>query len=124
MRRKIRGEPKQMFLKLTSPITDEKVRINIKKIVSYVARLDRSQDKYGTSVVGSYITTSNDTQIMVRETPEEIDRLLATSYVTIKEAHENRTTEIPQHSTNSQLDDSEQLQSGSCGSSCEHCSCL
>lgn len=113
-----------MFLKLTSPITDEKVRINIKKIVSYVARLDRSQDKYGTSVVGSYITTSNDTQIMVRETPEEIDRLLATSYVTIKEAHENRTTEIPQHSTNSQLDDSEQLQSGSCGSSCEHCSCL
>lgn len=104
-----------MFLKLTSPITDEKVRININKIISYVARLDRSQDKGVNSIVGSYITASGEGFcIMVREKPEEIDRLLATSYIMIKEAHENRTTEIPQHPTNSAVNDSEQSESGSC----------
>jgi hypothetical protein len=102
-----------MFLKLTSPSTDEKIRININKIVTYVARLDRSQDKGVDSIVGSYITASGDIRIMVRETPEEIDRLLASSYVTIKEAYENRTSEVPQYPTNSEINDSEQLQSGS-----------
>lgn len=112
-----------MFLKLTSSSTDEKLRININKIVTYVARLDRSPDKGVNSIVGSYITTS-DSHLMVREKPEEIDRLLSSLYVTIKEAYENRTTKVSQHPSDSQFDDSEQLQSGSCGSSCEHCSCL
>lgn len=102
-----------MFLKLTHSATDEKIRININKIVTYVARLDRSQDKGVNSIVGSYITTSEDMQIIVREKPEEIDRLLASSYVTVKEAYENRTSEVPQHPTNSEVNDSEQLQSGS-----------
>ena len=102
-----------MFLKLTHSDTDEKIRININKIVTYVARLDRSQDKGVNSIVGSYITTIEDMHIMVRETPEEIDRLLSSSYVTIKEAYENRTSEVPQHPTNSEVNDSEQLQSGS-----------
>jgi hypothetical protein len=102
-----------MFLKLTHSATDEKIRININKIVTYVARLDRSQDKGVNSIVGSYITTIEDMHIMVREKPEEIDRLLSSSYVTIKEAYENRTSEIPQHPTNSEVNDSEQLQSGS-----------
>jgi hypothetical protein len=102
-----------MFLKLTHSATDEKIRININKIVTYVARLDRSQDKGVNSIVGSYITTSEDMHIMVREKPEEIDRLLASSYVTVKEAYENRTSEVPQHPTNSEVNDSEQLQSGS-----------
>lgn len=102
-----------MFLKLTHSATDEKIRININKIVTYVARLDRSQDKGVNSIVGSYITTSEDMQIIVREKPEEIDRLLASSYVTVKEAYENRTSEVPQHPINSEVNDSEQLQSGS-----------
>lgn len=113
-----------MFLKLTHASTDEKLRININKIVTYVARLDRSQDKGVNSIVGSYITTTEDMHIMVREKPEEIDRLLASSYVTIKEAYENRTSEVPQYSINSEINDSEQSESGSCGLSCEHCSCL
>lgn len=102
-----------MFLKLTSANTDEQVRININKIVTYVARLDRSQDKGVNSIVGSYITTIEDMHIMVREKPEEIDRLLSSSYVTVKEAYENRTSEVPQYPTNSEVNDSEQLQSGS-----------
>lgn len=102
-----------MFLKLTHSATDEKIRININKIVTYVARLDRSQDKGVNSIVGSYITTIEDMHIMVREKPEEIDRLLSSSYVTVKEAYENRTSEVPQHPTNSEVNDSEQLQSGS-----------
>jgi hypothetical protein len=102
-----------MFLKLTHSATDEKIRININKIVSYVARLDRSQDKGVNSIVGSYITTIEDMHIMVREKPEEIDRLLSSSYVTVKEAYENRTSEVPQYPTNSEVNDSEQLQSGS-----------
>ena len=102
-----------MFLKLTHSATDEKIRININKIVTYVARLDRSQDKGVNSIVGSYITTIEDMHIMVREKPEEIDRLLSSSYVTIKEAYENRTSEVPQYPTNSEVNDSEQLQSGS-----------
>lgn len=103
-----------MFLKLTHSATDEKIRININKIVTYVARLDRSQDKGVNSIVGSYIIADGEGFcIMVRETPEEIDRLLASSYVTIKEAYENRTSEVPQHPTNSEVNDSEQLQSGS-----------
>ena len=101
-----------MFLKLTSSSTDVKIRINIDKIVTYVARLDRSQDKGVNSIVGSYITTTEHTH-MVREKPEEIDRLLSSSYVTIKEAYENRTSEVPQYPTNSEVNDSEQLQSGS-----------
>ena len=112
-----------MFLKLTSSSTDEKIRINIDKIVTYVARLDRSQDKGVNSIVGSYITTTEHTH-MVREKPEEIDRLLSSSYVTIKEAYENRTSEVPQYPTNSEVNDSEQLQSGSRWSSCKYCSCL
>ena len=102
-----------MFLKLTSANTDEQVRININKIVTYVARLDRSQDKGVNSIVGSYITTIEDMHIMVREKPEEIDRLLSSSYVTVKEAYENRTSEVPQYPTNSEVNDSEQFQSGS-----------
>lgn len=102
-----------MFLKLTHSATDEKIRININKIVTYVARLDRSQDKGVNSIVGSYITTIEDMHIMVREKPEEIDRLLSSSYVTVKEAYENRTSEVPQYPTNSEVNDSEQLQSGS-----------
>jgi hypothetical protein len=102
-----------MFLKLTSSYTDEKIRININQIVEYVAKIDRSQDKDAYSIVGSCITSNNDIRIIVRETPEEIDRLLASSYVTIKEAYENRTSEVPQYPTNSEINDSEQLQSGS-----------
>lgn len=113
-----------MFLKLTSSVTDEKVRININKIISYVARLDRSQDKGVNSIVGSYIITTEHMQIMVKEKPEEIDGLLASSYVTVKEGYEDRISKVPQHPINSNVDDSEQLQSGACGASCEHCSCL
>ena len=102
-----------MFLKLTVSFTHEKIRININKIVTYVPKLDRSQDKGVNSIVGSYITTSEDMQIIVREKPEEIDRLLSSSYVTVKEAYENRTSEVPQYPTNSEVNDSEQFQSGS-----------
>lgn len=102
-----------MFLKLTVSFTHEKIRINSNKILTYEASLDRSPDKDGHVIIGSYITTSCGTHIIVREKPEEIDRLLSSSYVTIKEAYENRTSEVPQHPTNSEVNDSEQLQSGS-----------
>jgi hypothetical protein len=98
------------FLKLTSSSTDEKIRININKIITYVARLDRSQDKGVNSIVGSYITTIEHT-LMVREKPEEIDRLLRDAYITIKESYENRIGEIPQHPINSSIDGSTQSES-------------
>jgi ADP-dependent phosphofructokinase/glucokinase len=104
-----------MFLKLTYDFTNnEKIRININNIATYVATPDHR----------SCVCLNDGARLFVKETAEEIDRLLASAYVTIKEAYENRTTEVPQHPTNSQIDDSEQLQSGSCGSNCEHCSCL
>lgn len=104
-----------MFLKLTYAATANlKIRININNVATYEATGD----------YGSCVCLDDATRILVKETAEEIDRLLASAYVTIKESHENRTKEVSQHSTNSTVDDSEQLQSGSCGSSCEHCSCL
>lgn len=112
-----------MFLKLTERYTGEKIRVNISQIVAYNSLIEPDQNSDNHVCVGSFLATTQGIESL-KETPEEIDRLLASAYVTIKEAYENRTTEVPQHPTNSQLDDSEQLQSGSCGSSCEHCSCL
>ena len=99
------------FLKLTVSFTNEKIRININKILTYEASLDRSPDKDGLVIIGSYIKTSCGNHIMVREKPEEIDRLLRDSYITIKESYENRIGEIPQHPTNSSIDGSTQSQS-------------
>ena len=111
-----------MFLKLTSHI-ENKIGINVSHIISYAPTYTRSENQDKIIVNGSIIKTISG-NYRVKEIPEQIDKLLTISYITIKESHENRTTEVPQHPTNSQLDDSEQLQSGSCGSSCEHCSCL
>lgn len=83
-----------MFLKLTK-LSGAKVRVSSEHI-SYYHLWDG----------GTLIVFQNDKDIQVNEQPEEIDRLLASAYVTIKEAYENRTTEVPQHPTNSQLDDS------------------
>jgi hypothetical protein len=102
-----------MFLKLTGLYSDKKIRINSTAINAYGPELDRSQDKYGLTVVGSYVETKLQSYI-VKETPEEIDGLLSSSYVMIKEAYENRTSEVPQHTTNSAVNDSEQPESGSC----------
>jgi hypothetical protein len=112
-----------MFLKLTERYTGEKITVNISQIVYYEPRIEPDQNSDNYVRVGSFLTTTQDIKSL-KETPEEIDRLLLSSYVTIKEVYENRTSKVPQYPTNSQLDDSEQLQSGSCGSSCEHCSCL
>lgn len=103
-----------MFLKLTSPSSDEKIRININKIISYVARLGRAQDKDSDIIIGSYICINDDMRIMVKEKPEEIDGLLASSYVTVKERYEDRISKVPQHPIDSNVDDSKQLQSGAC----------
>lgn len=93
-----------MFLKLThAATTNQKIRINVNNIATYDAVGDHS----------SLVCLADSAHILVKETPEEIDRLLSSSYVTIKEAYENRTSEVPQHPTNSEVNDSEQLQSGS-----------
>jgi len=102
-----------MFLKLTSLYTNSKIRINSTEINAYGPELDRAQDKYGLTVVGSYVETEKRCYI-VKEKPEEIDGLLSSSYVMIKEAYENRTPEVPQHTPNSTVNDSEQSESGSC----------
>ena len=99
-----------MFLKLTERYTGEKIRVNISQIVAYKSLIEPDQNSDNHVCVGSCLATTQGIESL-KETPEEIDRLLATSYVTIKEAYENRTTEVPQHSSNSQLDDSKQLQS-------------
>jgi len=101
-----------MFLKLTVRYTGEKITVNISQIVCYESLIEPDQNSDNYVCVGSFLTTTQDT-ISLKETPEEIDRLLLSSYVTIKEAYENRTSKVPQHPTNSEVNDSEQLQSGS-----------
>jgi hypothetical protein len=104
-----------MFLKLTKANDGKKARINVQSIVifyeeSYRKRLENSPNDVFLS--GTLILMEEE-YLLVRETPEEIDRLLASAYVTIKEAYENRTSKVPQYPTNSEVNDSEQLQSGS-----------
>jgi len=96
-----------MFLKLTSLYTNSKIRINSIAINAYGPELDRAQDKGGLTTVGSYVETERRCYI-VKEKPEEIDGLLSSSYVMIKEAYENRTSEVPQHTSDNSDDDSEQ----------------
>jgi len=84
-----------MFLKLTK-LSGAKVRVSSEHI-SYYHLWDG----------GTLIVFQNGKDIQVNEQPELLDRLLQDSYVTIKEAYENRIGEIPQHPTNYQVDDRE-----------------
>jgi hypothetical protein len=88
-----------MFLKLTK-LSGSKVRINSEHI-SYYHLLNG----------GTIIVFHEGHHLEIQENPELMDKLLQDSYITIKEAYENRIGEIPQHPTNYQVDDSEQLQS-------------
>jgi hypothetical protein len=101
-----------MFLKLTKATDGKKARINVQSIVtyyeeSYRERLENSPNDvwlFGTLIL------MQDQSLLVKENPDQIDRLILDSYITIKEAYENRIGEIPQHPTNYQVNDSEQLQ--------------
>lgn len=112
-----------MFLKLSRVIYEGKVRININTISTYEYDIP-SNFTVGGKDNTTLITLKDGSYLTVKETPDEIDCLLTSSYVTVKEGYENRTSEVQQHPSDSTLNDSEQLQSRSCGSSCEHCSCL
>jgi hypothetical protein len=97
-----------MFLKLTDRYTNEKITVNISQIVAYKHLIEPDENSDNYVCVGSVLATTQGVENL-KETPEQIDRLLTSAYVTIKEVYENRTTEVLQHPSNSQLDDSKQL---------------
>lgn len=71
-----------MFLKLSRVGGKEKVRVNISGIVSYTASFDGGTEQ----VDGSKVTLQGIANFLfVKETPEEIDRMLREGYHFIKE---------------------------------------
>lgn len=84
-----------MFLKLTKS-SGSKVRVKSEHI-SY----------YHLWNGGTLIVFHEGHHIEVQENPELLDRLLQDSYISIKEAYENRIGEIPQHPSDYQVNDRE-----------------